>query len=85
VLDRGQTPAEALADLRPELVVVRGRVMMASNRFAAQACPRFKDLEPIHIEGRGTFLIRAGVPRLYAAASAAIGPELRLAGKRICL
>jgi cytosine/adenosine deaminase-related metal-dependent hydrolase len=85
VLDRGQTPAEALADLRPEMVMVRGRVMLVSGRFAAQACPRFKGLEPIHIEGRGTFLIRADAPSLYAAASVAIGPEVRLAGKRICL
>jgi cytosine/adenosine deaminase-related metal-dependent hydrolase len=85
VLDNGQTPAEALADLRPEMVMVRGRVMLASNRFAAQACPRFRGLEPIHIEGRGTFLIRADAPRLYAAASKAIGREVRLAGKRICL
>jgi hypothetical protein len=42
VADTGQTPAEALANLRPELVMVRGRVMLASNRFAADACPRFK-------------------------------------------
>ncbi len=30
-------------------------------------------------------MIRADVPRLHAAASLAIGAELRLAGKRICL
>src|SRR5580698_4581264 len=47
VADTGQTPAEALADLRPELVMVRGRVMMASDRFARP----FKGLKPIHIEG----------------------------------
>jgi cytosine/adenosine deaminase-related metal-dependent hydrolase len=90
VADTGQTPAEALVNLRPELVMVRGRVMLASNRFAADACPRFKGLEPmhlepIHIEGRGTFMIRANVPRLHAAASLAIGSEVRLAGKRICI
>jgi hypothetical protein len=85
VLDRGQTPAEALVDLRPEMAMVRGRVMLASNRFATRACPQFKGLEPIDIEGRGTFLIRAGLPSLHAAASTAIGPDVRLAGKRICL
>jgi hypothetical protein len=85
VADTGQTPAEALAHLRPELVMVRGRVMLLSNRFAAQACLRFKGLEPIHIEARGTYMIRAKVPHLHAAASIAIGPEVRLAGKRICL
>jgi cytosine/adenosine deaminase-related metal-dependent hydrolase len=81
VADTGQTPAEALADLRPELVMVRGRVMLASKRFARS----FKGLKPIHIEGRGSFLVRADVPYLHAAASAAIGAEVRLAGKRVDL
>jgi cytosine/adenosine deaminase-related metal-dependent hydrolase len=85
VADAGQTPAEALVDLRPELVMVRGRFMMASNRLAAPPCPRFKGLKSIHIEGRGRFLIRADVPYLHAAASMAIGAEVRLAGKRVCL
>ncbi len=31
VADTGQTPAEALANLRPEMVMVRGRVMLAST------------------------------------------------------
>jgi len=84
VKDTGQTPAETLVDLRPELVVVGGRVMLLSSRFRAQTSLRFKDLNPIHVEGRGSFLIRADVPRLYAGASMALGTELRLAGRRIC-
>ncbi len=84
VKDMGQTPAEALVDLRPELVVVGGRVMLLSSRFRAQTSLRFKDLNPIHVEGLGNFLIRADVPRLYAGASMALGTELRLAGRRIC-
>ncbi len=84
VKDTGQTPAEAVTNLKPQMVMVRGRVMLASNRLAANAFPRLTDLNPIHVEGRGSLLIRAGVSRLYAAASRAIGPEVRLAGKRIC-
>jgi cytosine/adenosine deaminase-related metal-dependent hydrolase len=85
VADNGQTPAEALMEWRPELVVVRGRVMLMSDRFAANsAFPDFKGFNPIHIEGRGSWLIRADVPSLHAAASAAIGSGVRLAGKRLC-
>jgi cytosine/adenosine deaminase-related metal-dependent hydrolase len=81
VADAGQTPAEALMDLRPELVMVRGRVMLTASRFARP----FIGLKPIHVEGRGSFLIRADMPYLHAAASAALGAELRLAGRRVCL
>jgi len=81
VKDRGQTPAEALNDLHPELVLVGGRVMSASERFAGLAG---RDLHPIGIEGRGRWLIRAPIPRLRAATVAALGPEIRLAGRRVC-
>jgi cytosine/adenosine deaminase-related metal-dependent hydrolase len=84
VKDTAQAPAEALAGLRPELVMVRGHVMLVSSRFQARTSLRFEDLNPIHVEGRGSFLIRADVPRLCAAASAALGSNLRLAGRRIC-
>jgi len=84
VADTGQTPADALAGLRPELVMARGRVMLLSERLSGLASPRPQGLHRIHVEGRGSFRIRADVPRLYAAASAALGPEVRLAGKRIC-
>ncbi len=85
VVDTGQTPAQALVDLRPELVIVRGRVRLMSERFAARTAPRFDALHRIQIENRGAYLVRAAVPRLYAAATAAIGSELRLGGKRICI
>jgi cytosine/adenosine deaminase-related metal-dependent hydrolase len=84
VADTGRTPAEALADLRPELVIVRGLVMLMSARFAANCSfSDFTGFNPIHIEGRGSWLIRADVPGLHAAASAAIGSRVHLAGKRV--
>jgi adenine deaminase len=86
VADTGQTPANALADLRPEMVMVRGRVMLMSDRFANRSrIPRSGVFHSIHVEGRGSFLIRADLPNLHEGAAAAIGPDLRLAGKRICL
>jgi cytosine/adenosine deaminase-related metal-dependent hydrolase len=88
VADSGQTPAEAVADLRPELVIVRGRVMLMSDRFARHSgIPRSGAFHPgflpINVQGRGRFLIRADVPYLLDAAAAAVGPDVRLAGKCI--
>ena len=88
VADTGQMPPDALADLRPELVIVRGRVMLMSDRFASRGgIPRstafHPGFHPINVEGRGRFLIRADVPHLFDAAAKAIGPDVRLAGKRI--
>jgi cytosine/adenosine deaminase-related metal-dependent hydrolase len=85
VADVGHTPAQALAGLLPELVMVRGRVMLLSDRLVGRRTfPRFKGLNRIQVEGRGIFWIRADVQRLHAAASTAIGTEVQLAGKRIC-
>jgi hypothetical protein len=60
--------------------------MLMSDCFANRGgIPRSSAFHSIHIEGRGRFLIRADVPRLLDAAAAAIGPDVRLAGKRIWL
>jgi cytosine/adenosine deaminase-related metal-dependent hydrolase len=86
VADQGQTPAEALLDLQPELVMARGRVMLMSDRFAQSGrITRSNALRSIHVEDRGWFLIRADVPSLFDAAAKVLGSEVRLAGKRIWL
>ena len=84
VADKGQTPADALAGLRPELVMVRGHVRLLSDRFAGRDSAPFNNLHRIRVEGRGGYRICADVPRLFAAASAVVGPKVRLGGKRIC-
>jgi hypothetical protein len=84
VADTGQSPAEALVSLRPELVIVRGRVMLMSDRFSDFGrISRSGVLRSIRVEGRGRFLIRADVPYLHDTAATAIGANVRLAGKRI--
>ncbi len=84
VADTGQTPAEALVNLCPELVIVRGCVMLMSDRFANRGgMSRSNALHTIHLEGRGRFHIRADVPHLLEAAARVVGPNVRLAGKRI--
>jgi hypothetical protein len=77
-------PAVALVELRPEMVMVCGNPMLMSDSFTANPfLPDCNGFDPIHIEGRGSWLIRADVPGLYDAASAAIGQEVRLAGKLV--
>ena len=84
VRDKGQTPAEALVRLHPEMVMIAGRIMAVSDRFAsgAEDLDR-KGMEPIHLEGRGHWLVRAPVAMLFVTASRALGPEIRLAGRRV--
>lgn len=85
VADTGQKPAQAVAELRPEMVMVRGRVMLMSARFAECGAIALKGFHSMQLEGRGSWMVRADVPSLYRAACAAIGPEVRLGGKRVCL
>jgi cytosine/adenosine deaminase-related metal-dependent hydrolase len=85
VEDRGQTPAEALADLHPEMVMIGGKVMLLSNRLAGHSRAHYAGgLNRICIQGRGQWLIRADVPNLYADAARELGSEIRLAGRRVC-
>jgi cytosine/adenosine deaminase-related metal-dependent hydrolase len=85
VKDRGQTPADALTDLHPELIMIGGRVMLVSDCLASTIdSSHTAGLQRICVEGRGRWLVRAPVPRIYASAAAALGPEVRLAGRRAC-
>lgn len=85
VRDNGQSPAEALARLKPELVLKAGRVMLVSDRFntergVAIAKPGMHWLD---VTTRGRALIRANIPDLYASAREFLGTEIRLAGKLV--
>src|SRR5262249_27155703 len=75
VRDTGQTPAQSLMEARPELAIVRGRIMLLSEAFA-----RPRGFHRIQIEGQGSRYVRADVPRLHATAARVVGPEVRLAG-----
>jgi cytosine/adenosine deaminase-related metal-dependent hydrolase len=84
VKDTGQTPAEAILDLHPEVVMVEGQVRLMSERFAAGA-PLLKEehFHRIVLERRGSWWIDADIPNLLRAATDAIGPECRLAGRLV--
>lgn len=85
VRDTGQTPAEALLKLRPELVLLGGRTVLQSERFqrAQRTENRLRGMHRLHVEGRGSYFVRAPIPALYQAAANQIGPDVRLAGKLV--
>ncbi|HVV45984.1 MAG TPA: amidohydrolase family protein [Bryobacteraceae bacterium] len=76
--DRGQTPAEALLALEPRMVMLGGRISLLAGALASGAA-----LNPIRVESRGTFYVKADVSALCRETSAALGPSFALAGKRI--
>ena len=86
VRDRGLSPAETLrcathADI--ELVLVGGKLRLISDDLLARwpgRPPRF--FEPIVVEGVKRF-VAAPVSRLLDAARRELGPDIRLAGKRV--
>ena len=78
VEDHGQSPAEALQGMRPEMVMVRGKVRLASPRFLNAS-----DWHAINIEGRGNWFTDVNLPSLHEETVCALGPEYRLAGRRV--
>jgi cytosine/adenosine deaminase-related metal-dependent hydrolase len=84
VRDIGQTPAEALRDLRAELVLSGGRIMLMSQRFARAAKHAIRGMHSLEVEDRGRYMIRANISQLWAAATNALGEQIRLSGKRVC-
>ncbi len=84
VVDRGQTPAEALMQLHPELVVIGGRIQLISSDLAERITPpRRRRFQWIGIERRGRWCVATDVRFMHAAATKALGTDLRLAGKRV--
>jgi cytosine/adenosine deaminase-related metal-dependent hydrolase len=77
VADEGQSPAEAIFDLRPAMVMVGGEVKLASSRFGGTS------FHSIDIEQCGRWMIAADIPNLSSAVTVAVGSEFRLAGKRV--
>jgi hypothetical protein len=78
VKDHGQSPAEALQRMRPEMVMVRGKVRLASPRFLDT-----KEWHAVNVEGRGNWFTDVNLPCLHEETVRALGPEYRLAGRRV--
>jgi cytosine/adenosine deaminase-related metal-dependent hydrolase len=84
VEDRGQTPAEAVQQIRPEMVLVRGKVRLVSPRLLARASILGSgSWHSLDVEGRGKWFTNVDVPSLHEETVQALGPTYRLAGRRI--
>jgi hypothetical protein len=85
--DLGLDPATTLLareNRGPELVVVAGKIKLTSPALAAQLPSTVRRrLQPLAIESRKPALVDANVAKLYGDAARALGPELRLGGKRV--
>jgi cytosine/adenosine deaminase-related metal-dependent hydrolase len=81
VPDDGQTPAEAVESLEPQLVMIAGRIRLLSERLARRvASPA---AYPIEVKGRGRYLVDINVPALHREASQALGGQISLGGKAV--
>jgi cytosine/adenosine deaminase-related metal-dependent hydrolase len=75
IADDGRSPAEALLRAEgPALVMIGGVVKLARKATG---------LHRLKVEGRGDVVVDANVPRLRRQAEQFLGPELRLAGRRV--
>jgi cytosine/adenosine deaminase-related metal-dependent hydrolase len=83
VRDPGPRPADALAALDPELVIVGGRIKLSTPAMAERLGLRKLRLQPIEVEGRGLKLVECDAGLLARSAARALGGEFRLAGKRV--
>lgn len=77
VRDEGGRPADALAGGRPELVILNGRMKLASTAFARRI--PVEGFHPIEIAGRGRFLVDCDIPALLEKT----GTAPTLAGKAV--
>jgi cytosine/adenosine deaminase-related metal-dependent hydrolase len=86
VEDRGQSAAEALQRMQPEMVMVRGKVRVVSPRLLDRTSTLdAEDWHPVHVEGRGKWFTNVNLPSLHEHSIRVLGPEYRLAGRRISL
>jgi hypothetical protein len=86
VRDCGETPAETLLRLDLQMVMIAGGIKLISPPLASQLPPdAWRGLHRLTVEGRGTYMVQADVPSLYEDAARALGSDIRLGGKRVCL
>jgi cytosine/adenosine deaminase-related metal-dependent hydrolase len=83
VQDKGQSPAEAIFHLNPELVIVSGEIRLISHRLSKIIPKLSESFHAIAIENRGSWLIDANVPQLMRETAEHLGTGFRLAGKLV--
>jgi hypothetical protein len=82
VADHGQTPADALANLLPDLVIIGGRIRFLSRRLSARNLQRrLLELQRISRQRGGEWFVDVDIPLLHKATAAILGPTFRPPGK----
>ena len=81
--DGGHTPAETLLSCYPQLVMVRGRVVIAASEFSRHWRRRSCSLEQLTVEGRGQYLCHSPIRALLSATERVLGETPRVAGKAV--
>jgi cytosine/adenosine deaminase-related metal-dependent hydrolase len=86
VPDRGERPADALAGMTPEMVMVQGRIrLIAPDLFGRLGDWHRSALYSVEVEGRSRWLTDLDMPALHEQTAPGLGPHYRLAGKRVSL
>jgi cytosine/adenosine deaminase-related metal-dependent hydrolase len=84
VEDRGQSPAEALQRMQPEMVMARGKVRLVSPQLLERTSVfDANGWHAVNVEGRGKWFTDLNLPSLHEETVRVLGPEYRLAGRRI--
>ena len=63
----------------PVAVAIGGKIRLIAPDLAAE-CTGFHKL---HLEGRDPVLVDVDIPSLYAETAGVLGPDIRLAGRRV--
>jgi cytosine/adenosine deaminase-related metal-dependent hydrolase len=86
VRDNGMDPADTLVTLSAsdiELVIVRGRIQLASDEICGQLHLEARTgLQPLMIESQLRW-VRAPLARMFGEAERVLGPEIKLGGRRV--
>lgn len=82
--DKGQSPAETLLNSYPELVMVRGRIQLASHDLVALCPPNaLGSLQQLYVTGRGTYMVAAPISAMLHQTKEVLQQPVRLAGKAV--
>lgn len=86
VRSRGDASPSQLLGARPELVFLKGRLMLISEHAARELHVKdLDDYQSIEIEGRGKWLVKADMRALTDATEQILGDRICLAGRRVIM
>jgi hypothetical protein len=84
VPDDGQSPAEAIFNLKPRFVMVGGRFRMLSESMVNGPLRGYaREFQSIRMASRERYFIDVDVAGLYREAAKSIGPNLQLSGRLV--